>query len=138
MRRSTALAGLAAASLVLAACGGGTEGGGEEGGGGGGDSASEVEVFTWWAAGSELTGLEALEEFITPRTAWLIEHHMEARALKDGTLGTRARRRLQESENFQDLMLLCDCDQRGRQRGVEAPDLEEAISYLRELAAMCG
>src|SRR5690625_2529568 len=62
MRRSTALAGLAAASLVLAACGGGTEGGGEEGGGGGGDSASEVEVFTWWAAGSELTGLEALEE----------------------------------------------------------------------------
>ncbi len=62
MRRSTALAGLAAASLVLAACGGGTEGGGEEAGGGGGDSASEVEVFTWWAAGSELTGLEALEE----------------------------------------------------------------------------
>jgi hypothetical protein len=83
-------------------------------------------------------GLEALEDFITPRTAWLIEHHMEARALKDGTLGTRARRRLQESENFEDLMLLCDCDQRGRQRGVEAPDLEEAIRYLRELAAMCG
>ena len=32
-------------------------------------------------------GLEALDGFITPRTAWLIEHHMDAHALRDGTLG---------------------------------------------------
>ena len=83
-------------------------------------------------------GLEALEDFITPRTHWLIEHHMEARALRDGTLGARSRRRLQESENFEDLLLLADCDLQGRAKGVEAPDLEEAIAYLRELAAMCG
>lgn len=59
MRRTSAFAGLAAASLLLAACGGGDSptssddapaSSGEE----------EVEVFTWWAAGSELTGLEAL------------------------------------------------------------------------------
>ncbi len=34
-------------------------------------------------------GLEALEGYITPRTAWLIEHHMQAAALRDGTLGAR-------------------------------------------------
>ena len=38
--------------------------------------------------------LEALEGFITPRTAWLIEHHVEARQMQDGQLGARARRRL--------------------------------------------
>ncbi len=57
---TTALA--AAAALALAACGGGSgdgggTGGGEEGGDGGG---GEVEVFTWWAAGSEKAGLDAL------------------------------------------------------------------------------
>lgn len=66
MRRTTAIAGLAAASLVLAACGGGA-GAPESGSGDDTDetqtsgSADEVEVFTWWAAGSELTGLQALE-----------------------------------------------------------------------------
>ena len=82
--------------------------------------------------------LEALEGFITPRTAWLIEHHMEAHALRDGTLGARARRRLQESDDFEDLQLLGDCDRQGRQRGVDAPDLDEALEYLRELAKNCG
>ncbi|MFD2795102.1 ABC transporter substrate-binding protein [Promicromonospora vindobonensis] len=42
--------------LTLAACGGGDTGG--EGGGEGGGS--QVEVFTWWAAGSEKAGLDAL------------------------------------------------------------------------------
>ena len=35
--------------------------------------------------------LQALEGSITERTAWLIAHHMEAQALRAGTLGTRAR-----------------------------------------------
>ena len=46
--------------------------------------------------------LEALDGFITERTAWLIEHHMLAHDLADSTLGARARRRLQESEHFDD------------------------------------
>jgi hypothetical protein len=83
-------------------------------------------------------GLEALEEFISERTAWLIEHHMLAQQLADGTLGARARRRLQQSESFEELILLCDCDRAGRQCGVEAPELEEAIDYLRELNGMFG
>ena len=34
-------------------------------------------------------GLEALSDAVSPRTAWLIEHHVEALSLRDGTLGVR-------------------------------------------------
>jgi hypothetical protein len=83
-------------------------------------------------------GLEALTGFITPRTAWLIEHHMEGHGLVEGTIGLRARRRLEADENYDDLVLLAHCDRRGRQRGVETSDLDEAIEYLRELSRTCG
>ncbi len=83
-------------------------------------------------------GLEALAEHITPRTAWLIAHHMQGQDLLDGGLGVRARRRLEASEDFEELKLLARCDRQGRQCGVEAPELSEAIEYLRELAATCG
>lgn len=82
--------------------------------------------------------LEALEGFITPRTAWLVEHHAEAHALRDGTLGVRSRRRLEASEDFDELMLLAECDARGRAVGVEVPEVEEALDYLRDLAETCG
>ena len=37
-------------------------------------------------------GLEALVDLITPRTHWLIEHHMEGHALRQKTIGARRRR----------------------------------------------
>lgn len=83
-------------------------------------------------------GLESLDGFITPRTAWLIEHHMEAQALSEGTLGARSRRRLEASEDFEELKLLAMCDRQGRQRGFEVPDVDDALEYLRDLAATCG
>jgi len=53
--RNSLVAGLAAACLLTAsACGGG---GGSSAGGGGSE---DVEVFTWWAEGSEKEGLDAL------------------------------------------------------------------------------
>jgi glucose/mannose transport system substrate-binding protein len=54
-RTAGTVATAAVLGLTLAACGGG-EGGGDGGEGGGG----QVEVFTWWAAGSEKAGLDAL------------------------------------------------------------------------------
>ena len=62
----------------------------------------------------------------------------DSRPLADGTLGARARRRLQRSEHFEDLLLLDQCDRAGRQVGVEAPELDEALDYLRELGTMFG
>lgn len=82
--------------------------------------------------------LEALEGFITPRTAWLIEHHMEAYALKEGTLGARSRRRLEASEDYEELKLLAECDRDGRAQGVQVPNVEEALQYVRELVQTCG
>jgi hypothetical protein len=82
--------------------------------------------------------LESLGEYVTPRTAWLIAHHMEARRLRDGTLGVRARRRLAAHEDFDALVLLADCDRAGRQRGVATPDLTDALDYLRDLGVTFG
>lgn len=84
------------------------------------------------------TGLEALEGFITERTGWLIEHHMEAAAIVDQTIGVRAKRRLQQSENYDELILLSRCDRAGRVAGVEATELEEALDYLRSLGTAFG
>lgn len=82
--------------------------------------------------------LEALEGFITERTAWLIEHHMEAHALLEGTIGVRARRRLAESEDYEELKLLAECDRNGRQRGMQVGEIDDALDYLRDLARRYG
>ena len=83
-------------------------------------------------------GLEALDGFITERTGWFIEFHMEAHKIVDGTIGARAHRRLRQSENYDELLLLSACDDAGRQIGVEVPEPEDALEYIRDLALMCG
>ncbi len=83
-------------------------------------------------------GLEALAGFITPRTHWLIEFHMEGQKLLQGELGARAKRRLQANENYEELLLLARCDRDGRERGVATSDVDEALDYLRELERTFG
>jgi hypothetical protein len=78
-------------------------------------------------------GIAALEGAITARTHTLIARHMEAHALNDGSLGHRARERLRELEDFDDLMLLADLDKQGRRRGVQVCTIAEALDYLRSL-----
>jgi predicted nucleotidyltransferase len=80
-------------------------------------------------------GLEALEGAVTPRTRFLIAHHMDAAAYDDGTIGHRARERLRRSDDFEDLMLLRELDSAGRRRGVAVCTVAEAIAYLRRLDA---
>lgn len=83
-------------------------------------------------------GLESLEGHITERTSWLIEHHMEAHKISDRTIGQRAHLRLQQSPDYEDLVLLGECDRAGRQPGVDVPSLDEALDYLRDLARQYG
>jgi predicted nucleotidyltransferase len=78
-------------------------------------------------------GLQALEGLITPRTAWLIENHMLALEYKAGTLGHRQRKRLEESDDFEDLMLLRELDTKGRVPGAQVCAADEALDYLKEL-----
>jgi hypothetical protein len=82
--------------------------------------------------------LEALAGFVTSRTAWFVEHHVEALSLAEGTLGVRSLHRLQAAEDFQELLLLARCDLHGRQVGIPVPDVEDSIEYLRDLSEMCG
>jgi len=77
--------------------------------------------------------LQALDGLITERTAFLIGHHMEALAYKAGTLGFKARKRLEGSPEFEDLMLLRDLDNRGRVPGAVVGTVDEALAFLREL-----
>ena len=80
------------------------------------------------------SGLEALKDFITERTYWLIEHHMLAHKLHDRTIGARARKRLEQNENYDDLILLGDCDRGGREVGVHTTSLEDALEYIRGIS----
>ncbi len=78
-------------------------------------------------------GLAALEGAITPRTELLIAHHMDAQAYRDGTLGHRAKGRLRDLEDFDDLMFLAELDHEGRRRGVMVCTVAEALEYARSL-----
>jgi len=77
--------------------------------------------------------LTALEGSVTPRTEFLIAHYMEALAYVTGTLGHRAKQRLQAHEDFEDLMLLRQLDTHGRERGVAVCDIAEALAHIRSL-----
>jgi hypothetical protein len=54
------------------------------------------------------------------------------------TLGARAKRRLMESESYDELLTLARCDRAGRVPGAESPELDEALDYIRELARTFG
>lgn len=83
-------------------------------------------------------GLGVLGGRITERTAWLIAHCHEARKIKDGTIGNRSRKRLQESENYEDVLLLAECDEQGRQVGIHVSELDDALAHIRSLEAEFG
>ena len=78
-------------------------------------------------------GLALLEGLVSERTAWLIEHHLQARQRREGTLGFRAARRLQRHESWEELDLLCECDRAGRVPGAAVPELDEALEKIRNL-----
>ena len=59
---------------------------------------------------------------------------MEAHKINDGTIGARAHRRLRANENYDDLILLSDCDRGGRQVGVRVAEVDEALDYIRDVA----
>ena len=79
-------------------------------------------------------GIAALEGSITPRTQFLIAHHLDALAYHNSTLGHRAKIRLRESEDFDDLMLLRELDTAVRKRGAAVCDVGEALAFVRELS----
>jgi hypothetical protein len=84
------------------------------------------------------SALEALDGYITERTAWLIEHHMLAHKILDRTIGARQRKRLEQNESYYDLVLLGECDRGGRQVGVMTTELDEALEYINQISDSYG
>ncbi len=82
--------------------------------------------------------LDALEGTVTPRTGFLIAHHMHAHGYRAGTLPRKIRRELVGSPDLEDLLLLRELDDRGRQRGVAVGTVDEALDYLKELERANG
>ena len=78
-------------------------------------------------------GLQALEGLITDRTKFLIEHHMIAHDYRAGTLSPRQVQKLKASPDFDELLLLSQCDEAGRVPGARVGTLDEALEYLKEL-----
>ena len=58
---------------------------------------------------------------------------MDAHLYRTGKLGARMRRELEASEDFEDLMLLRECDDAGRVPGAQVGTVDEALEYLRQL-----
>lgn len=83
-------------------------------------------------------GLTALDGLITERTRFFIEHHMQAHEYRAGRLGMRARRELEASPDFEDLMLLRQLDDAGRVPGAVVGTLDDALNYLKELERSNG
>jgi hypothetical protein len=77
--------------------------------------------------------LSALDGLITERTQFLIANHMHAHDYRKGTIGARLRRQLQSSPDFEDLLLLQECDAGGRVSGAIVGTVDEALEYLRQL-----
>ncbi len=75
-------------------------------------------------------GVDALRSLVSDRTLTLVGYHMDAHAYRDGTLGARARRRLEALADFEDLLLLSELDKAGRRRGVTVCTVDEALAWL--------
>lgn len=78
--------------------------------------------------------LEAIDGLVTPRTCWLIETLPAALAYLAGTLGHRARKRLESHPDFLDVMLVAEAERRGRP-DLDTPSLDDAVAILRALAS---
>ncbi len=77
--------------------------------------------------------LTAVQDIVSERTLWFIEHLPLQLRASEGTIGARARRRLAEHEDGEELRLLAECDSDGRVPGRLVCSLAEAIEFLRDL-----
>jgi len=72
----------------------------------------------------------AIGPLVSERTWFLIENRPEAQAY---VTSGRIRGALRKSENFDDLILLAQCDLKARVRGVQVSTVEEALDYIEGL-----
>lgn len=84
------------------------------------------------------SALAALNGFVTERTAWLIEQLPAGHQILANTIGQRAQRRLEEHEDYEELLILARADRDGRQRGAQVNDVDHVLEQLQNLAQENG
>ncbi len=77
--------------------------------------------------------LKAIAGIVTERTFWFVENLPIATSLIRGSLGIRARKRIESTADFDELACLARCNLAGRQIGVPVPDVERSLAILQEL-----
>jgi hypothetical protein len=79
--------------------------------------------------------IRSLDGLITDRTRFLIENHNLAHDYRDGSLPPKLRDKLRSHPDFDDLLLLAECDRAGRVPGAVVESLDDVLSYLQDLEA---
>ena len=79
--------------------------------------------------------LGILAGIVSERTLWFIENLPLQHRSHEGTMGVRARRRLREHDDGEELRLLAECDSEGRVPGRKVAELSDALSYIESLNA---
>jgi hypothetical protein len=77
--------------------------------------------------------VEALRGAVTPRTLWLIAHHMDLLKAQKQLLAGRLSHEIEASEYLDDLKLLRTLDDAGRVPGQPVGSVEEALAYIQGL-----
>lgn len=77
--------------------------------------------------------LRSLDGLIGERTQFLIANHMLAQEYREGALAPRKRDKLKQHPDFDDLLLLAECDRGGRRPGARVGTVDEALAFLQSL-----
>jgi len=77
--------------------------------------------------------LMAVQEIVSERSLWLIDNLATQHRASEGTIGARAKRRIDQHPDADVLRLLAECDSEGRVPGRPVCSLQEAIDYLKQL-----
>ncbi|MCR9200477.1 MAG: hypothetical protein NXI04_17720 [Planctomycetaceae bacterium] len=78
--------------------------------------------------------VRAIEDLVSERTLWLVENLPLQHRKADGTIGARARRRLDAHEDGDALRFLAECDLDGRVPGRPVDSLTDALQSLFEIS----
>lgn len=78
--------------------------------------------------------VRATEQIVSARTLWLIQSLPVQHQKAEGTIGARARRRIDQHEDGEELRLLAECDLNGRVPGRLVDSLETVIQTIKNLA----
>ena len=77
--------------------------------------------------------VELLSDIVSERTMWFIENLPTQHQTHEGTIGIRARRRLSQHVDGEELRILAHCDSEGRVPGRRVCTLHAALGYIRSL-----